>query len=39
MITAEEVIRRIEMYFTGGTARYLDAKESQIAAAAIQRRS
>ena len=32
MTTAEEVCRRIELYFTGGTARYLDANEARIAA-------
>jgi ADP-heptose:LPS heptosyltransferase len=31
MITSEEVIRRIELYFAGGTARYLDANEARIA--------
>ena len=35
MITAEEVIRRIEMYFDGSTARYLTAAEREIADRAI----
>lgn len=35
MISAEEVIRRIEMYFHGGTARFLTASEQEIAARAI----
>jgi hypothetical protein len=37
MISAEEVIRRIEFYFTGGAANYLDANESRIALEAIAR--
>jgi hypothetical protein len=36
MITAEEVVRRIEFYFTGGAARYLEEKEAAIAAGAIE---
>lgn len=31
MITAEEVIRRIELYFTGGATRYLAPEEARIA--------
>lgn len=38
MITAEDVIRRIELYVTGGTARYLTADEARSAAAALARR-
>jgi hypothetical protein len=30
MITAEEVIRRIELYFAGGTVRYLTPQEIEI---------
>jgi len=37
MITAEEVCRRIELYFTGGTARYLDAGEARCASEAMAR--
>jgi hypothetical protein len=35
MITAEDVIRRIELYFDGGTARYLTAEEGRCAIAAM----
>ncbi len=35
MIGAEEVIRRIELYFRGGTARYLTTEEWDIAKRAI----
>jgi hypothetical protein len=35
MITADEVIRRVEMYFHGGTARYLTASEREITARAL----
>jgi ADP-heptose:LPS heptosyltransferase len=37
MITAEEVIRRIELYFTGGAIRYLDPTQARLAKAAIER--
>ena len=37
MITAEEVCRRIDLHFTGGTARYLSVAEARIALEAIQR--
>ncbi len=39
MITAEEVCRRIGLYFAGGTARYLTAAEARCAAEALQRRA
>ena len=35
MISSDEVIRRIEMYFRGETANYLTAEEREIAARAI----
>jgi hypothetical protein len=35
MITAESVIQRIETYFHGGTARYLNGAEWDIAARAF----
>jgi hypothetical protein len=35
MITAEEVIRRIETYFHGGTARFLTPAEREIATRAV----
>ena len=35
LIPAEEVIRRIELYFNGGAVRYLTAKEAKICAEAI----
>ena len=35
MITADEVIRRIEIYFHGGTARYLTADEREISQGAM----
>ncbi len=35
MITAEEVIRRIDLYFSGGAFHYLDASQSRIARAVI----
>jgi hypothetical protein len=31
MITADEVIRRIELYFTGGTISYLDQRQAGVA--------
>lgn len=37
LITSDEVTRRIEMYFNGGTARYLNAEEAKIAAESIER--
>jgi ADP-heptose:LPS heptosyltransferase len=37
LITSNEVTRRIEMYFNGGTARYLNADEARIAAESIER--
>lgn len=39
MITADEVIRRVERFFDGGTARYLNASESRTALEAIERRN
>lgn len=39
MISAEEVIRRIELYFTGGAVRYLTPAESRVAKKAIERSS
>ena len=35
LITADEVIRRVELYFRGGTAQYLDPEQAKIAAAAM----
>jgi ADP-heptose:LPS heptosyltransferase len=35
MITAEEVIRRIQMYFTGGALKYLDARQTGAAREAL----
>jgi ADP-heptose:LPS heptosyltransferase len=35
MISAEEVIRRIALYFDGGVTRYLNGEEAECAAAAI----
>jgi Glycosyltransferase family 9 (heptosyltransferase) len=35
MISPDEVVRRIEMYFRGGVARYLTTSESEIAARAV----
>jgi hypothetical protein len=37
MITAEEVIRRIEPYFNGGAIRYLTPKEAKISSDALER--
>ena len=34
MISAEEVIRRIELYFTGGACKYLTPAEARLARAA-----
>jgi hypothetical protein len=39
MITAEEVIRRIELYFTGEAIRFLNQGEAKLARAAIEARS
>ncbi len=39
LITAEEVIRRIELYFNGGTTRYLTREEQEIAQRAISSQS
>ena len=39
MITPEEVIRRVECYFTGGTARYLTAAEAAVAIETIKQQS
>lgn len=38
MITADEAIRRIELYFTGGTVRWLTPHEARLAADALARR-
>ena len=35
MITAEDVVRRIELYFAGGAARFLTGEEWELARAAI----
>lgn len=35
MITADEVIRRIELYFTGGAIRYLTPSQARIAKAVV----
>jgi ADP-heptose:LPS heptosyltransferase len=35
MISSQEVIRRIETYFRGGTARYLTGEEAEIASRAV----
>jgi ADP-heptose:LPS heptosyltransferase len=37
MITAEEVIRRVELYFTGGANRFLSIRQQPAARRAIQR--
>jgi ADP-heptose:LPS heptosyltransferase len=39
LITAEEVIRRIELYFQGGLARYMSGDEARAAGAALDRRA
>jgi hypothetical protein len=36
MITAEEVIRRIQLYFTGGAAQFLTSRQRLAAQQAIR---
>jgi hypothetical protein len=36
MITAEDVVRRIELYFQGGALRYLTAAQARRAEAALR---